>query len=434
MNANDRHLDRASLLLSQRRYADAERELHAALLHTPNDGRLHAILALTLRHMDRLEDATREAEQAIGLAPDLPLAHYAHGEVMSARNRHEQAEASARQAVALDPMSADHWCLLAAIQFDLRRWQNALDAAESGLEVEPDHDGCSNIRAMALVQLGRKDEAARSIEGMLARDPENAVSHANQGWTCLHQGNPDKALEHFREALRLDPTQDWARAGMVEALKARHLIYRLILRYFLWMSRLGRGAQWGLVIGGFVGQRLLVSLSRSNPALRPFVLPIIVAYLLFVLLSWLADPMFNLMLRLNRFGRYALDRRQIWASNVLAALLLSAVTLTTIAILSDRAVNWLIAAGVLVALTLPATACFRMPQGWPTLVMTAGTATLALVGLGAVAFSVAADSATNLDEATRHSRTFSTLIQFFFYGLLASQFGANYLATVRPQR
>lgn len=434
MNANDRHLDRASLLLSQRRYADAERELHAALLHAPNDGRLHAILALTLRHMDRLEDATREAEQAIGLAPDLPLAHYAHGEVMSARNRHEQAEASARQAVALDPMSADHWCLLAAIQFDLRRWQNALDAAESGLEVEPDHDGCSNIRAMALVQLGRKDEAARSIEGMLARDPENAVSHANQGWTCLHQNNPDKALEHFREALRLDPTQDWARVGMVEALKARHLIYRLMLRYFLWMSRLGRGAQWGLIIGGYLGQRMLVSLSRSNPAIRPFVLPLIVAYLLFVLLSWLADPLFNLMLRLNRFGRYALDRRQIWASNTLLALLAAALGAVVMASVTQDAGNWLIAAGVLAALTLPATASFRMPRGWPTAVMAGVTVLLAVVGFAAVGFSMAADSTSDIERAASYNKAVGSLANIFLFGLLGSQFGANYLATVRPQR
>ena len=54
----------------------------------------------------------------------------------------------------------------------------------------------------------------------LGRNPENAHTNANQGWSLLHGGQPGKALEHFREALRLDPDLEFARAGMVEALKA----------------------------------------------------------------------------------------------------------------------------------------------------------------------------------------------------------------------
>ena len=38
-------------------------------------------------------------------------------------------------------------------------------------------------------------------------------------------------------------TLDWARVGMIEALKARNPVYRLLLLYFLWMSRLARRAR-----------------------------------------------------------------------------------------------------------------------------------------------------------------------------------------------
>ena len=98
---------------------------------------------------------------------------------------------------------------------------------------------------MALVQLGRKDEAQQTLGSALANDPENALTHANQGWALLHRGDHAKALEHFREALRIDPELDWARAGIVEALKARHLIYRVMLRFFLWMGRQSQGRAVG---------------------------------------------------------------------------------------------------------------------------------------------------------------------------------------------
>ncbi len=65
----------------------------------------------------------------------------------------------------------------------------------------------------------------------------------------MHQGDHKQALEHFREALRLKPDMEWARNGMVEALKARYFLYRLMLRYYLWMSRFTRRGQWGMIIG-----------------------------------------------------------------------------------------------------------------------------------------------------------------------------------------
>ncbi|MDB5311521.1 MAG: tetratricopeptide repeat protein [Gemmataceae bacterium] len=46
------------------------------------------------------------------------------------------------------------------------------------------------------------------------------------GWALLHARQPAEALTHFREALRLDPTNEWARDGLIEALKARYWVYR----------------------------------------------------------------------------------------------------------------------------------------------------------------------------------------------------------------
>jgi hypothetical protein len=124
-----------------------------------------------------------------------------------------------------------------------------------------------------------------------------------------------RAQEHFREALRLDPDLEYAREGMLEALKARNPVYRAMLAYFLWLGRQSARFQWAFIIGIFVGSRIARSLSASQPDLKWLWVPVLVLFYAFVYLSWTAQPMFNLMLRFNRFGRHVLSADQRTGAN-----------------------------------------------------------------------------------------------------------------------
>ena len=419
---------RALILQQQGRYAEAEREWRQVLGLNPHDGHAHALLALCLAARKDYGQASREADAAVGLAPDEPFAHYVRGKVLYDRNYYDQAAEAVGQAVRLDPFDADYLWLLSAIRFEQRRWPDALGAAEEGLKADPEHAGCTNLRAMALVKLGRRDEAGAAIDAALARDPDNAVTHANQGWTLLHRGEPRRALEHFREALRIDPELEWARAGIVEALKAHNFLYRWVLMYFLWMARLSERAQWGIIIGGYVGYRVLLGVARQNPSAAPYVWPLVGAYVAFVLLTWLADPLSNLALRLSRFGRLALSRRQAMAANVVGVLILGALAAAGGWLLSDDP-RLAALAVVLGALTLPASAAFNTPAGWPRVVMALTAIGLAVLGLAAVGvqFLVPGDA---LD--TRHPLLGLGMLflRLFGFGVLASTFLYNYLRTV----
>ncbi len=308
-------LDRVGVLMQQSRFKLAEQELRQELAEDPHQPYAHAMLALCLAGEKKYAEAQREAGAAVHLAPDLAYCHYVLASVLADQDRFADAEPVAREALRLDPEDADYYALLSRIQLGRRRWPEALAAAEQGLQLDADHVGCTNLRALALVKLNRREEAGATIVAALARDPENAVTHANQGWTLLQRHQPEKAMEHFREALRLDPELDWARSGIVEALKARHFIYRLMLGYFFWMSRLSRRAQWGVVIGGYLGYRFLYSFAQNNPAYAPFLWPVLIVYFLFAVMTWIARPLFNLLLRCSRFGRLALSRDEILASN-----------------------------------------------------------------------------------------------------------------------
>jgi tetratricopeptide (TPR) repeat protein len=429
MNPN---LERALLLFQQSRHELAEKELRQALAATPDDPYAHALLALCLAERKEFKEATTEAQQAIHLAPDFPFAHYAHAHVLRDRNHYPEARAAIEEAIRLDSTDADYFGLLGAIHFEERHWQDALNAAEQGLQFNAEHIGCTNLRAMAMVKLGRKAEAGATIDAALAKAPENANTHANQGWTLLERGDSKRALEHFREALRLDPSNEWARHGIVEALKARNVIYAVMLKYFLLMSKLSRGAQWGIILGGYFGSQFLVSLSQSNPSVAPWILPLRVLYITFAVLTWIAYPMFNLLLRLNSFGRLALTPAQNVEANWIGGLLFLAMAALAGCIAMGFDSPWIITLAFFGLLLMPMSGLFRCAEGWPRKTMLA--AVVVLAALGGISSALLWWAALHKQDQTLTAQRALQLFDVFIFGILGSAILVNFLVTQRPRR
>lgn len=387
------HLERGNILMRQSRFDLAERELRQALHDEPDDDAAHALLAICLCALKRPAEAMPLARQAVQLVPDAPFNHYALAYALDDLDKLADAEQSIRAAIELDPADADYRSLLASLHFRRGRWSDALAAADQGLAIDPEHGHCANVRAMALVKLGRRAEAHQTIDGALERRPDSAAAHANRGWALLHESRPHEALDHFREALRLEPGMEWARAGVIEALKARNIIYRLMLSYFLFMSRLSSRAQWGIIIALYIGYRLVRSLADANPALRGYLAPVLIGYVLFAALTWLAQPIFNLLLRFDRFGRLALSRDEIIGSNWVAAALALALASLAAYLASGNAIFFM-SALVVGVLTIPLSATFHAGRRADRPRLATLTAILATVGFAALlAYLVAPDLA-----------------------------------------
>jgi tetratricopeptide (TPR) repeat protein len=414
-------LNRALLLYQHSRYSEAEQELRRLLAEHPHDPQAHALLGLCLVKQEKLDEAQAETEQAITLAPDWPQSHYCRSVVLEHRRRFVEAEASAREAVRLDPSDADNYARLAATLFNQSKWPEALATAEEGLAYDAEHAGCGNLRTMALTKLGRKQEAIATVDQTLARDPDDAFAHANKGWALLHEGKPKPALEHFREALRLDPTFEYARQGMVEALKAHNPIYRWMLAYFLWMSRLSDAARWGVILGGYFGMKVLSRTARENPDLAIWITPILILYFVFVLLTWFAMPLFNLLLRLNRYGRHALSRDQRIAANWFGACVVASIA-CLVASFATANDTLLVAALLPIGLAFPLVTLYQCETGWPRQAMSALAATMAAVG------------AVGLFGVSQEQDWGFTLLSIFLLGFIGTPWLANYLVTVTVRR
>jgi tetratricopeptide (TPR) repeat protein len=344
--------------MEQSRYGDAVRELRSAIGADPGNPAPHATLAFCLAELKKHDEAVESAREAIRLGPDDPYTHYALAYAFNEADRMKEADSAIKEAIRLDPEDPDHWSMQGGIYLGLRNWKAAAAAADRGLALQADHIHCNNIRAMALNKMGRRAEAGIALDSALSADPENATTHANRGWALLEQRRTQDALIHFREALRLDPQHEWAREGILEALRARNPLYRAMLGYFFFMGRLSDRMQWAFFIGIWLGYRVIRGIAQENPHLRPILVPLVALYFLFIYLSWTARPIFNLLLRLDPFGRLALTPDQIKASNLVGACLASAIVAFALGIPLD--ILWLALAGLpLAMLPIPISATFE---------------------------------------------------------------------------
>lgn len=376
-------LERAEFFHSRQRYREAEKELMNVLSRDPNNASAHALLSSVFQDQNKIPEAMREIETAISLNPTQAYYFYLKAHIHGQKSEFEIAHKEIDIAIALDPLKAGYRGIKGNIFLHQKEWEKALEAVNEGLALDPEELNCLNIRATCLIKLNRKDEAFRTIETALNQDPENQHTHTNTGWAMLEKGEHEKALNHFSEALRLDPQSSWAKTGLVEALKARYFLYRLFLRYLFWVSNLKGNTQWLFIIGLFLGIQMLKGISASNPELVFIIRPIIACYILFALTTWIAVPLFNLILSMSSYGRYALTEDEITSANIVGILLFLGSVFGLAYLVTSSDVP-LAAAILFFSLCLPA-GSMNMPQDpGAKRLLRSFTALLAVIGLAAL--------------------------------------------------
>lgn len=383
----DRGLQHAEVLIRQGRPELAERSLREHLAQAPDDGRALALLGLTHVQRDRYDDAERAARSAIAIDPDQPFAHYVHALALSGLGRHKPAVAAANETIRLAPDASMGFAALASVRARQARWKDVLSAADAGLALEPDDSDLINLRGVALTQLGRRAEASLTYVDALREAPTHPGLLTGQGLAMLHARRPRDAMDAFREALRIDPTHEGARAGLVEAMKARNPLYGWFLSLMLVFSRLGTRGQILLIVGYLVGNRVIRGLV-ADPDTRMLGSILLAAYLLFVWLTFAASSLFDLLLRLDPIGRYALSREEITQANVVGALVAIGIPAGIVALITQAPTPTYLAI-VALGLVVPIDNVF-MARGAPVRLALIGYAVIVgLLGAIAVGLSVA---------------------------------------------
>lgn len=309
------HLERGQLLLQQGRIEMAKKELRLELNQNPSNAYAMGLLGFCLSTEKDHKNAVQLIESAIGLEPNNPYLFYLQAKIYLFANRFDDSIAAADNGLQLNPNGEEFFLIKGSIALNLDNWEEALSYAELGLESNPEHVELINLRARSLIQLNRRKEAEATLDYALHKSPEDPLAHTNKGWVAIENDNYEEAVTHFREALRLSPTFEFAKTGLKEAIKGKNIAYRQILKFFLWTGKMNDNARWQFIIGAYVLYRIILWMAESYPTIAPLLYPIIIFYIIFVFSSWVALPFSNLFLRLHPLGKLALSDDEKLASN-----------------------------------------------------------------------------------------------------------------------
>jgi tetratricopeptide (TPR) repeat protein len=323
----DALIERATLLLEQNRYQAAEQEIKKVLEIDPQHDFALSVLARCYMNSGQHDKGIEVINKAIAIEPNESFYFYLLGFGYYQKNQFLPAKDSLIKAVELDPYHAEYFGLLSHIFLDEKMYKEALDRADEGLELDPENVTCLNARSRALSKLKRTDEATESMGDTLSKDPDNKYSHATVGWNYFENGNHKKAEHHFREALRIDPNFESARIGLKESLKSHFTPYKLVVQFSLWMSEKGKNFQWIFFIGIYVIFRIVRSVAASNEKLKPFLLPLIVFYFVFIFFTWIANPLANFFLLFHKDGKYSVTKSESAIGITTVTLLVSGIAL-----------------------------------------------------------------------------------------------------------
>ena len=376
-------LRKARLLISQKRYDMAEEELNSLLADFPDHSLAIAYKALVKVNTQKPGEAVELARAAIGLNPTLDFAFYIAAAANMDLHDFKQAQKDIIQAIAINPNVADYHGIQANIKLINRDYQEAVDIANRGLQIQPENLLCRNILSTAQLKLGDKQGSFSTIEKALEQDPENPLTHANYGWGQLEKGSHKKAMEHFKEALARDPEDGYARAGMLEALKARFFLYRWFMKYYFWMSNLKPNVQWAVIIGFIFLQKLIRAMSRNSAEIAAILMPFSYLLLAFVVSTWIIHPVFNFFMSLNRYARYLLTKEDMNTA-IVVGIAFSLFVASGIGYFATGSEAFATAAVVGLTLILPFGKIWESRKQWVRITFAAYSAIAAVVGALAV--------------------------------------------------
>jgi len=274
------HLQRAQLLFDTERYELSVQELLLAIAEEPESSVAHSLLAHSLTQLGRSNDALRSAEEGLRLDPSSPFGHYVYSVVLSALDRQTDSKRAIQEAIRLSPDRAGYQGCLGAIFLETQDPSQALAAANAGLAIEATNHLCLHVRIAALLQLGRTQTAVEVAQYALSLDPNDATTHTFLATARERLLDPLSAANHYKTALRLDPTETVAQSGLMRLQQPGAAANHLALRIHHWFSRVPPSFVNFELIVGWITIHATPRLTRSHPHTTGIVITSIAAYIL----------------------------------------------------------------------------------------------------------------------------------------------------------
>lgn len=237
------HANRAVYLQDMGRHEEAIAACDAALDIRGESPRLLNNRGVSRMELGDIDGARADFKAALSREPDRELATYIRGNLgrldrgdgtldEAARLLRQGAELVQHEqpvkaipllveALDLHSDSWEGWLFLALAHRDLSNWEQSSEALREVLRLQPRHGEAHSERSLALLALGRGEEALDHARLAVQMEPENAAFRCNLGLVLMEGGDLAAARTELEEAARLDPS-DPITARCVKEVRRRN--------------------------------------------------------------------------------------------------------------------------------------------------------------------------------------------------------------------
>ncbi len=154
---------------------------------------------------NKLDDAAREYEETLKLTPRVAKPYNNLGNVYARQKKLDLAVPLFLKAVLLESNLAEAHYNLGNAYVTQGRTNDGIAELKKAILLKPGDVATQSKLVDALVQSGKADDAVAAAEDFVKADEADAHAHFLLGWSCQKAKQPDKALNNYKEALRLSP-------------------------------------------------------------------------------------------------------------------------------------------------------------------------------------------------------------------------------------
>jgi tetratricopeptide (TPR) repeat protein len=209
------------------RIQDSIRELKEILAADPDSAEGHMLLGLAYRTAgspDMMGEAKAELEQSLALNPDYVPARFYLANLYLEMGRAAKARDQLQAALEQVPDRPQFLALLGEAERQLKNPQRSVELTRQALKADESFAQARYYLALALFDLGQRDDAIRELERVLGSDPKMVEPYLSLGTAYIDAGRLDDALTALNHGMQLGPRQSELRVQLARAYRLKGLL------------------------------------------------------------------------------------------------------------------------------------------------------------------------------------------------------------------